>query len=229
MLSNLRLAFRMLLRTPGLTAIAILSLAIGIGANTAIFSLYNQMLRRPLPVHDPYALVNLAAPGPKPGSQSSNQAGSTDSVFSYLMFRDLEKAKGRFSGVAAHRLVETNLGFKGQTTAGQGVLVSGSYFDVLGLKPAAGRLLGAIPRVTLLAALGNVSSNTAELTVVEPPATIPVEVVTETLRLTAGSRRPRSTISLLFLDEASRPARPVAGCSSATRRCSAARGSTPAP
>ena len=95
MISNLRLAFRMLLRTPALTSIAILSLAIGIGANAAIFSLYNQMLLRPLPVRDPYQLVNLGAPGPKPGSQSSNQAGSSENVFSYPMFRDLEKAKTR--------------------------------------------------------------------------------------------------------------------------------------
>ena len=72
---NLRLALRMLFRTPALTGIAILSLAIGIGANAAIFSLYNQMLLRPLPVADPYGLVNLGAPGPKHGSQSSNNAG----------------------------------------------------------------------------------------------------------------------------------------------------------
>ena len=77
-MTNLRLALRMLFRTPALTAIAILSLAIGIGANAAILSLYNQMLMRPLPVADPYALVNLGAPGPKHGSQSSNNAGSQD-------------------------------------------------------------------------------------------------------------------------------------------------------
>jgi predicted permease len=147
-MTNLRLAVRMLFRTPAISLIAILSLAIGIGANTAIFSLYNQMLLRPLPVRDPHALVNLAAPGPKNGSQSSNQAGSAENTFSYLMFRDLEKAKGRFTGVAAHRLVDANLGFKGQTTAGQGMLVSGSYFDVLGLTPAAGRLIGIRDDVT---------------------------------------------------------------------------------
>jgi hypothetical protein len=141
-MSNLRLALRMLFRTPALTAIAILSLAIGIGANAAIFSLYNQMLMRPLPVADPYGLVNLGSPGPKSGSQSSNSAGSQDYTFSYPMFRDLEKAKTRFSGIGAHRLLETSLSFQGQTTAGLGMLVSGSYFGVLGLTPAAGRLIG---------------------------------------------------------------------------------------
>src|SRR4051812_46435537 len=141
-MTNLRLALRMLFRTPALTAIAILSLAIGIGANAAIFSLYNQMLLRPLPVREPYALVNLGAPGPKPGEQSSNLAGSSENTFSYPMFRDLEKAKTRFSGVAAHRILEANVGFRQQTTSGQGMLVSGSYFGVLGLTPAAGRLIG---------------------------------------------------------------------------------------
>jgi predicted permease len=139
---NLRLALRVLFRTPALTAVAILSLAIGIGANAAIFSLFNQMLLRPLPVREPFGLVNLGAPGPKHGSQSSNSAGSQQYTFSYPMFRDLEKATTRFSGVAAHRLLDVNLAFKGQTTAASGMLVSGSYFGVLGLTPAAGRLLG---------------------------------------------------------------------------------------
>src|SRR4051812_31430201 len=141
-MKNLRLAVRMLVRTPTLSAIAILSLAIGIGANAAIFSLYNQLLLRPLPVADPGALVNLRAPGPKSGSVSSNSAGSREYIFSYPMFRDLERAGTRFSGVAGHRLLQTNLGFESQTTAGRGMLVSGSYFGVLGLTPAAGRLIG---------------------------------------------------------------------------------------
>jgi hypothetical protein len=141
-MSNLRLAVRMLLRTPGLTAIAVLSLAIGIGANSAIFSVYNQMLKQPLPVFEPDRLVNLAAPGPKHGSTSSNSAGDRQNVFSYPMFRDLEQAKTRFSGIAAHRLLDASLTFKGQTSASPGMLVSGSYFGVLGLSPAAGRLIG---------------------------------------------------------------------------------------
>jgi predicted permease len=139
---NLRLALRMLFRTPALTAVAILSLAIGIGANAAIFSLYNQMLLRPLPVREAGRLVNLGAPGPKHGSQSSNNAGSSEYTFSYPMFRDLEKAKTRFSGIAAHRLLDANLQFSGQTSTGLGMFVSGGYFGVLGLTPAAGRLLG---------------------------------------------------------------------------------------
>lgn len=70
MLQNVKLAARMLLRTPFVTAVAVLSLALGIGANSAIFSLFDQILLRPLPVPAPTELVNLSAPGPKPGSQS---------------------------------------------------------------------------------------------------------------------------------------------------------------
>ena len=93
MLSNFRLAVRTLAKTPFVTAIAVLSLALGIGANTAIFSLFDRMLLRPLPVPDPGALVNLGTPRPKPGSNSCNQAGDCEWVFSYPMFRDLERVQ----------------------------------------------------------------------------------------------------------------------------------------
>ena len=141
-MTSLRFALRTLFKTPFLTTVAVMSLAFGIGANTAIFSLFNQMLVRPLPVQAPNQLVNLSNPGPKPGSQSCNQAGDCDEVFSYAMFRDLERDSKVFSGLAAHRLFSTNLSYQGQTLNGTGVLVSGSYFPTLGLVPALGRLLG---------------------------------------------------------------------------------------
>ena len=141
-MTNLKFALRTLFRTPFVTTIAVLSLAFGIGANTAIFSLFNQMLLRPLPVQSPGRLVNLAVPGPKPGSQSCGQAGGCDVVFSYPMFRDLERETKVFSGLAAHRGFGTNLAYEGQTLNGEGMLVSGSYFPTLGLAPALGRLLG---------------------------------------------------------------------------------------
>ena len=138
---NLKLAFRTLLRAKFVTAVAILSLALGIGANAAIFSIFNQMLLSALPVQKPKELVNLTAPGPKPGSQSCTQAGDCDNVFSYPMFRDLEKMQTVFGGIAAHRGFGANLAFAGQTMSGEGMLVSGSYFPVLGVRPAVGRLL----------------------------------------------------------------------------------------
>ncbi|HYK88288.1 MAG TPA: ABC transporter permease [Acidobacteriota bacterium] len=139
---NLRFALRMLFKTPFVTVIAIISLSLGIGANAAIFSLFNQMLLRALPVQDPEKLVNLSAPGPKPGSQSCNQAGDCDQVFSYPMFRDLERVQTVFTGIAAHRLFSANLAARGQTLNGDGMLVSGGYFPLLGVRPALGRLLG---------------------------------------------------------------------------------------
>jgi predicted permease len=138
---NLKLAFRRLASTPFVSLVAIISLALGIGANAAIFSLYDQTLLRALPVQKPNELVNLSAPGPKPGSTSCNQAGDCDEVFSYAMFRDLEGEQKVFSGLAAHVTFGANLAFQGQTVNAQGELVSGSYFPTLGVQPVLGRLL----------------------------------------------------------------------------------------
>jgi predicted permease len=138
---NLKLAVRRLFKTPFVSIIAILSLALGIGANAAIFSLFDQTLLRPLPVQRPDELVNFSAPGPKQGSNSCGQAGDCESVFSYPMFRDLERQQTVFTAIAAHVGFGANLSYQGQTESGGGMLVSGSYFPVLGLQPALGRLL----------------------------------------------------------------------------------------
>ena len=140
-MSQLKLALRSVTKTPFVTAVAVLSLALGIGANAAIFSLFDQILLRPLPVEAPGQLVNLAAPGPNPGMTSCSQAGGCEEIFSYEMFRDLERAQSGFSGIAAHRDFDANLAHSSQTSSGQGMLVSGSYFPVLGLRAALGRLL----------------------------------------------------------------------------------------
>jgi predicted permease len=140
---NLKLALRRLLKTPFVSLVAIVSLALGIGANAAIFSLYDQTLLRPLPVVRPSELVNFSAPEPHPGSTSCNQAGSCDEVFSYPMFRDLERLQTVFTGIAGHVSFGANLAYHGQTVNAEGMLVSGSYFPVLGLRPALGRLFTA--------------------------------------------------------------------------------------
>ena len=139
-MANIKLALRTLFKTPFVTAVAVLSLGLGIGANAAIFSLFNQMLLRPLPGPSSGSLVNLAAPGPNPGSQSCTNAGDCTEVWSYPMFRDLEKAQTVFTGIAAHRTFGANLAFRNQTLDAQGMFVSGSYFPVLQLQPAIGRL-----------------------------------------------------------------------------------------
>jgi len=140
-MSNIKFAIRTLFKTPFVTTVAIVSLALGIGANAAIFSLFNQILLRPLPVPEPDRLVNIGAPGPKPGSNSCGQQGDCDWVFSYPMFRDLEKAQTSFAGLAAHVSFGANLAARGQTESIDGLLVSGNYFPVVGIKPAIGRLL----------------------------------------------------------------------------------------
>ncbi len=141
-MQHVTLAFRKLFKTPVVTTVAVLSLALGIGANAAIFSLFDQILLRPLPVPEPGRLVNLEAPGPKQGSQSCGQAGECDVIFSYPMFRDLERAQTVFTGLAAHCVFGASVVYGDEPVTGQGMYVSGSYFPTLGLHPALGRLLG---------------------------------------------------------------------------------------
>ena len=140
--ADIRLALRMLLKTPLVTSVAIVSLALGIGANAAIFSLYSQFLLRPLPVAEPERLVNLESPGPKPGSCRSDNAGGCDHVFSYPMFRDLERGQTVFSALAAHKGLLANVAYRDRRVSVRGTQVSGSYFPTLGLRSAAGRLFG---------------------------------------------------------------------------------------
>jgi predicted permease len=140
---TLKFAIRTLLRTPFVTAIAIVSLALGIGATAGIFSVFDQVLLQSLAVPHPSELVNLSAPGPKPGFGNCGRAGDCEVVFSYAMFRDLQKAHTVFTDIAAYVDFAANLAFETQTSTGDGLLVSGSYFPVLKLQPALGRLLNS--------------------------------------------------------------------------------------
>jgi predicted permease len=147
-------AWRTLSRQKTFTTVAVLTLALGIGVNVAIFSLADQILLRPLPVPDPERLVNLLDPATelrRVGTMSENtfgpqamtsQGGGNDTVFSYPMFRDLEREQEPFVGLAAHAFYEGSLSTGGLTRAATVAFVSGSYFPVLGLNPALGRLLG---------------------------------------------------------------------------------------
>lgn len=139
-MSDFRFALRTLAKTPVISGVAVLSLALGIGANSAMFSLFDQILLRPLPVVEPDRLVNLTDAGPKSGSMSANSAGNDTYVFSAPMLRDLEKTTV-FQGVAGHRSFGGNVAFRGQTSSSTGLFVSGQYFALLGVQPAVGRLL----------------------------------------------------------------------------------------
>jgi predicted permease len=140
-LADLRLALRTLRRQKTFTSVAVSTLALGIGVNVAIFSLFQQILLRPLPVAEPERLVNLSSPGPRPSGLSyGSPAGGT--VFSYPMFRDLERSQEPFVRIAAHRIFDASLSTGEQAHRDTGIYVSGSYFPLLGLQPALGRLLG---------------------------------------------------------------------------------------
>jgi predicted permease len=136
---DVRYGLRMLAKSPGFTAIAILTLALGIGANTAIFSILNQVLLRRLPVRNPAELVILKSPGPKHGHTWSD--GDDSEIFSYPLYKGLAKNTSAFDGVMARFEFPASIASRGQTDRGSGELVTGNYFDVLGVRPALGRVL----------------------------------------------------------------------------------------
>jgi len=136
---DVRYGLRMLAKNPGFTLIAILTLALGIGANTAIFSLLNQVLLRRLPVRNPQELVVLKSPGPKRGHVWSD--GDDSEIFSYPLYKGLAKNTTVFDGVLARYPFSASIASHGQTDRGSGELVTGNYFQVLGVQPAFGRVL----------------------------------------------------------------------------------------
>lgn len=141
-MTNIRFALRQVAKRPALSIVVVLMLAVGIGANAAMFSLFHQILLRPLPVPDPGSLVNLGSPGPKTGSVSCSGIGGCDYVFSYPMLRDLEREQAVFTGIGAHRNFGASIAADGRAVSGGGLLVNGGYFQVLQLTAALGRLIG---------------------------------------------------------------------------------------
>jgi predicted permease len=139
---DIRYGSRRLLRSPPFTVVAILMLALGIGANTAIFSLTDQILLRTLPVPDPQQLVVLRSPGPKNAHCSSDIDDGAQS-FSYPMYKALREQAAVFSGLLASFGIGVNVSGHGTTQSAHGVLVSGNYFQTLEIQPALGRLLTA--------------------------------------------------------------------------------------
>ena len=131
--NDVRYALRGFRRTPLFTVVAILSLAFGIGANTAIFSLLDQVMLRLMPVQHPEQLALLAMPGPFYGSNWGMNA------LSYPMYKDFEQNNQVFTGMFCRYPVQTNLGFGGRTELVNAELVSGTYFPVLGVKAQLGR------------------------------------------------------------------------------------------
>src|SRR5947209_1461118 len=133
---------RMLRKSPAFTAVAVLTLALGIGANTAIFSLINAVMLKMLPVKAPGELVVVGDPG---DVHHRSMGDPRVELFSYPLYRDLSTANQVFSGMLAsgeaHRLRITGADSQGEVAANvTGVLVSGNYFSVLGVNALYGRV-----------------------------------------------------------------------------------------
>src|SRR5215469_12005259 len=136
-LSDLRFSLRTIRRSPLFAAVAILSLALGIGANTAIFTLMDQLMLRQLPIKDPEQLVMLY----QRGAHNGNNMGYR--MHSYPLYRDLQQKAAPFSEVICRRLIETSVSVEKGTERVDGEMVSGNYFSMLGVQPAAGRLFSS--------------------------------------------------------------------------------------
>ena len=134
---DLRYAFRGLRKSPMFTIVALLSLGLGIGANTAIFSLMDQALLRSLPVKHPEQLVLFSASGPRRGQVNTSYGDIY--TFSYPMYRDFRDGNRVFSGLLARFPISFSMSWHDQTERVYGDLVSGNYFDVLGVHAAIGR------------------------------------------------------------------------------------------
>ena len=140
MWQDLRFALRQLRKSPMFALVAVLTLALGIGANTAIFTLLDQAVLRTLPVGDPEQLVRLKFSGLHTGSINF-YGGDEHDYFSYPMYRELRDKNAVFAGVLANTEAQVGVQWQGHPELADGELVSGNYFDVLAVQPAIGRLL----------------------------------------------------------------------------------------
>jgi hypothetical protein len=140
-LFDLRFALRSLTRSPLFALVAVASLALGIGANTAIFTLIDQLMLRLLPVAQPEQLVMIWSTGPHMGSNRGPRMAS------YPMYQDFQKKAQAFSSVFCRFGTAVSLSFSGQTERVDAELVSGNYFQTLGVRPAIGAC--SLPRRTI--------------------------------------------------------------------------------
>ncbi len=139
---DVRYALRQLRKSPGFTITVVLTLALGIGANAAIFTLFDQVLLRMLPVENPRELVRLEWSGGFSGWSSAFGGNSPghDNYFSYPMCKDLREQNSVFQGILAADKAGVGVSWHDQAESKDAEIVSGNYFQLLGLKPALGRL-----------------------------------------------------------------------------------------
>ncbi|MGD0442322.1 MAG: ABC transporter permease [Edaphobacter sp.] len=155
-LQNLNYALRQLRKSPGFTVTVIVTLALGIGANAAVFTLFDQVLLRMLPVQQPKQLVRFNWTGGYSGG-ANVFGGDLSDYFSYPMYKDLRDRTQVFSGVVAIDRANVGVNWNNQAEDQDAEIVTGNYFQVLGLQPVVGRLLtpqddtakGANPQLVL--------------------------------------------------------------------------------
>lgn len=139
-LQDVRYALRQLRKSPGFATTVVLTLALGIGANAAVFTLFDQALLRLLPVQHPKELVRFEWTGGFSGSGSSF-GGDITNYFSYPMYKDLRDQSQVFSGMLAADKTSVGVSWHNQAENEDAEVVTGNYFELLGLKPTIGRLL----------------------------------------------------------------------------------------
>jgi predicted permease len=142
LLQDIRYALRQLRKSPGFTATVVLTLALGIGANAAIFTLFDQALLRMLPVRNPEELVRLEWTGAFNGWMSAFGGDTPDhrNYYSYPMYKDLREQNTAFQGILAADKTQAGVSWRNQAESKDAEVVSGNYFQLLGLRPALGRL-----------------------------------------------------------------------------------------
>ena len=140
LIQDFRFALRQLRKSPGFTLTVVLTLALGIGANAAVFTLFDQVLLRMLPVQRPQELVRFVWTGDFSGSASSF-GGDSSNYFSYPMYKDLRDQNQVFAGILAADRANVGVSWRNQAETQKAEIVSGNYFQLLGLKPTLGRLI----------------------------------------------------------------------------------------
>ncbi len=142
MFADVKYAWRQLRKSPGFAITAVVTLALGIGATTAIFTMFDQVLLRMLPVERPNELVRLVWHGSFSGSMSAF-GGEIGNYYSYPMYKDLRDRNQVFSGMLAAMRTSAGVSWHNQAEDQLTEIVSGNYFQVLGLRPALGRLFSS--------------------------------------------------------------------------------------
>ena len=175
LLQDVRYALRQLRKSPAFTLTVVVTLALGIGANAAVFTLFDQALLRMLPVQRPKELVRFEWTGAFSGSASSF-GGDTDNYFSYPMYKDLRDQSQAFQGILAADRAGVGVSWHNQAENESAEVVTGNYFQLLGLQPALGRLLH--------------SGRTTQPETANPVVVLSYNYWTHPLRRVARCRRP---------------------------------------